>query len=418
MPWKVKQDAEMCPADKPWAVVKADDGTKVSCHESQASAEAQVKVLDAGKPAEDKNPFAAGAIRAGKLENIEIARPGNWHLVTGDLTVTETMLRDAAEFAQLQGSAFRAPVHLGHSDPRFDGEPALGWLQNLRVESAEGDTVLRGDIVDMPEWLVEAAPKHWPDRSMEGWQNVEVGDRTYAMVLDGLALLGVTPPGMETVRSLRDLPQALGIAASQRIAATMSVAAPEVPSPKVEVGNEEGAGMDPVKMREALGLPADASDDEVRAALVADTTLAVQAAQVPPVSPVPPKKKEDEGEGVPNLDESTLRQLQAAGAVVVDKSILQELQERGRKGDAAYAMLQQRDRDTILEGAIKAGKFPPSRREHWQKLYDADPDGTRAQIDRLAAGLVPTGPLGIAGDIDLDHESESIYRDMFGEAKN
>lgn len=176
--------------------------------------------------------------------------------------------------------------------------------------------------------------------------------------------------------------------------------------------------MDPVKMREALGLPADASDDEVRAALVADTTLAVQAAQVPPVSPVPPKKKEDEGEGVPNLDESTLRQLQAAGAVVVDKSILQELQERGRKGDAAYAMLQQRDRDTILEGAIKAGKFPPSRREHWQKLYDADPDGTRAQIDRLAAGLVPTGPLGIAGDIDLDHESESIYRDMFGEAKN
>src|SRR5690348_5250963 len=156
------------------------------------------------------------------LMNVEIARVGEWKLASGPLDVTPAMLVDAAAYGS-RPNARPAPVRLGHGDPRFDGEPALGWLQNLRVEGTGADTVLLGDILDMPDWLAEAAPKHWPERSMEGWTGMEADDgRTYAMVVDGLALLGVTPPGMSSLRSLRDLPQALGVAASARIAATLT----------------------------------------------------------------------------------------------------------------------------------------------------------------------------------------------------
>lgn len=152
------------------------------------------------------------------LKDVEIARVGTWQLASGELEVTEQMLRDAADYAG-RPDARPAALKIGHTDPRFDGEPALGWLGNLRVEGAGDDSVLKGDVTDMPDWLAEVAPSAWPDRSMEGWTDYEADGRTYGMVVDGLALLGVTPPGMKTLRSLRDLPQALGVAASSRIAA-------------------------------------------------------------------------------------------------------------------------------------------------------------------------------------------------------
>lgn len=44
-------------------------------------------------------------------------------------------------------------------------------------------------------------------------------------------------------------------------------------------------------------------------------------------------------------------------------------------------------RDAIIEQAIHEGKFPPARRDHYRALYDADPEGTRGLIARLASAL-------------------------------
>jgi hypothetical protein len=46
-------------------------------------------------------------------------------------------------------------------------------------------------------------------------------------------------------------------------------------------------------------------------------------------------------------------------------------------------------KDDLLDGAIKAGKFPARRRAHYAALYDSDPVRTTALIGRLAAGAVP-----------------------------
>jgi hypothetical protein len=147
---------------------------------------------------------------------IELARVGTWDLSTGPLTVTPAMLQSAADYCAAQGDAYRAGIKLGHTDPRFDGEPALGWLHNLRVEGTGDDAVLLGDVTGMPQWLHDLGPSAYPDRSVEGYTNFEAKDgKTWPFVIDGLAFLGITPPGMSTIRSLRDIPQALGVAASE-----------------------------------------------------------------------------------------------------------------------------------------------------------------------------------------------------------
>jgi hypothetical protein len=45
VPWHVVSNHSSCPKDKPFAVVKNDTGEKVSCHETQSSAEAHVRAL-------------------------------------------------------------------------------------------------------------------------------------------------------------------------------------------------------------------------------------------------------------------------------------------------------------------------------------------------------------------------------------
>jgi hypothetical protein len=47
------------------------------------------------------------------------------------------------------------------------------------------------------------------------------------------------------------------------------------------------------------------------------------------------------------------------------------------------------ERDRLINAAIAAGKFPESRRAHYARLYDAQPQATARFIDTLAAGVVP-----------------------------
>ena len=45
MPWHIEKSAE-CPASRPWAVVKDDDGSIEGCHQSEAAADQQLTALN------------------------------------------------------------------------------------------------------------------------------------------------------------------------------------------------------------------------------------------------------------------------------------------------------------------------------------------------------------------------------------
>jgi hypothetical protein len=154
-----------------------------------------------------------------ELTGVELARPGMWPISTGQKEFTAEDLRDAADFFTATGGQ-AIPVALGHNDERFTGEPSFGSVVNVTYEEDERGPVLKGDLVDMPGWLAAAAPKRWPNRSIEGFQDFEYDGRKYRLVLTGLALLGVAPPAVRNIKSLRDLQVALAASAAHRIVAT------------------------------------------------------------------------------------------------------------------------------------------------------------------------------------------------------
>ena len=128
-------------------------------------------------------------------------------------------------------------------------------------------------------------------------------------------------------------------------------------------------------LRERLGLGADADEATILAA-VDDMVDKVTA---PPATPAPVAASIPEG------------------AVLVDSERLAQLERQAAEGVAARAQQRTEARDRALDEAIKAGKFPPARREHYAKAWDVDPDGTKQLLATLADGLVPMTDIGAPG---------------------
>lgn len=149
---------------------------------------------------------------------VELARPGTWHLATGRRSFDEKHLKDAADFFKASGQN-RIPLGLGHTDTRFDGDPAFGWVGNIRYTEDEKGPVLLGDLVDVAPWLAAAAQNHWPNRSIEGFADLDWNGRVYSLALTRLALLGATPPAMPT---LADMQALVAASASPAITAAAS----------------------------------------------------------------------------------------------------------------------------------------------------------------------------------------------------
>ena len=108
------------------------------------------------------------------------------------------------------------------------------------------------------------------------------------------------------------------------------------------------------------------------------------------------------------------------GTYLVDSSIIEDWRNRAQAGDAAVRELSVRERDGVLAAAVMDGKFPQARMEHYQKMWDKDPDGTRRHVNDLAAGLVPmVGPIGTnpGWDPDLpgDFDAQAAYKRMYPE---
>jgi hypothetical protein len=146
------------------------------------------------------------------IPGVDLVAAGTWPLSSGETTFTRDHLQQAIEAAQCP--AVGPPIiKLGHVDPRFDGEPALGKVTNLRL-TANGDK-LTGDLSGVPAWLGDVAASAYPNRSVEGAFNhvCQIG-HTHPFAITGLALLGVTAPGVGVLNSLDDIPARYGTAAS------------------------------------------------------------------------------------------------------------------------------------------------------------------------------------------------------------
>lgn len=103
------------------------------------------------------------------IRGVELAKVGTWETLShpDGWTLTPDDLRSAVE-AHNAGIARPVVLKIGHEDPRFDGQPALGRVENLRIIE---NTTLVGDFVDVPAPIAVLLPRAFPARSTEGLIN-------------------------------------------------------------------------------------------------------------------------------------------------------------------------------------------------------------------------------------------------------
>lgn len=388
------------------------------------------------------------------VPGVELMRVGKWNLSTGEWECTEREIAAAID-AHEKGLLRKPVIRLGHNDPRFSGDPAVGWLDNLRA--SEDGQALIGDMVGVPEWLAEILPSAYPSRSIEGLYDYTAPDGSeHEFVLTGLALLGATRPGVESLQSLQDVARLYDIAAAGQVggkAIELTIEAADAPKPygdvkyadpkngkypidtaehvraawayinmpknqkdysaaelaqikdrikaaakkfgiKIEAGEAsetEGGAIVALPEKVAEALGIDASADE-------DTVLAKIAELKPPA---PAAEPEPEPQPAPVAAAAGV----VNGLVQIEQATLDELKAAAAQGVEARArQIAEEDERTVM-AAIGQGKIAPARKDHWLAALKADRDGTKQVLASLAAGLIPVnevGHQGVAGQIGFE----------------
>jgi hypothetical protein len=169
---------------------------------------------------------------------------------------------------------------------------------------------------------------------------------------------------------------------TQRVAATFS-------RPHRTQQSKEVSLVDPKELREKLSLAEDASDEDVAAKLD-------ELAALPSADDVEAQVAERVEEAVAAARKDEREKVAASGVKTIDEAELQQLKEDAAAGRAAREQQVAAARDQTIDEAIRDGKFPPSRREHYAKLMAADEQGTRELIASLEAGTIPVRERGEA----------------------
>lgn len=166
-----------------------------------------------------------------------------------------------------------------------------------------------------------------------------------------------------------------------------------------------------------IGLPADATDDQVTAKL---TELAASA--------TPPAKADEDADAAAAAEAAAKAAKDAAdaagtpatpevpeGMVLVDAATLDELKRVTTEVSAKFASDETARRTAIVDAALKAGKFPKSRREHYDALMaSTDPkvvENTEKLIAAMPAGLIPVGAaeVGTGGGDEIEGNAVEAY---------
>lgn len=137
------------------------------------------------------------------IRGVEILKTGTWSAASGPFTITREDLVSAVEFHAAR-ILRPAPLKLGHDDVRFDGGPALGHLDNLRLDHV-GDTLI-ADMVGIPAGIAALLPHAYRDRSVEAVFDYRDGTgRTWKFAITALALLGERAPAVNTLKQLGEM---------------------------------------------------------------------------------------------------------------------------------------------------------------------------------------------------------------------
>lgn len=164
---------------------------------------------------------------------------------------------------------------------------------------------------------------------------------------------------------------------------------------------KEGLSMDKAKLREALGLAADAPDSEVTAKFAE-----AFASAAPPATSTPSGSD----------PASLLSAISAAGsdAVILDRENYKSLVQKADLGVKAHEEVKRMGRDAFLKQAIADNRFPVSKLGDYERMWDANPDAAKSFIELMPKNAIPTQNVGFLGAEVDKNDSDLAYEAMYG----
>lgn len=101
------------------------------------------------------------------------------------------------------------------------------------------------------------------------------------------------------------------------------------------------------------------------------------------------------------------------GTVVVDEATLEALRADAASGAEARRQQEREHREALVDSAVRDGRIPPARRDHWVAMLAADA-GAAETLASLAKGTIPTSEAGHDTFSDSDGSAD-IYADLYGD---
>ncbi len=195
----------------------------------------------------------------------------------------------------------------------------------------------------------------------------------------------------------------------QRVLAS-NLERPEKPAPKAAASSQPEPQEDNMpdidldKLRGRLGLPDDATEEQINEAL----------AKEPETPETPESEETPEVPETPEAEVETPEPVAASHGVTLDKEAVAQLQSEAKDGREARRVQLSAEREQLVEGAVKAGKFPPSAAASYRQQLDKGGEieaSTRKFIEDLPENTVPVAELGAADESDnawKDHVMSSF----------
>ncbi|MEU6582824.1 head maturation protease, ClpP-related [Nocardia sp. NPDC046763] len=175
---------------------------------------------------------------------------------------------------------------------------------------------------------------------------------------------------------------------------------PRTPSAiRAEVKGKEGRMPTLIEgLRERFGLPEDADEATILAAVSEQLDSVAAATEDAPAEP-----------SAQQITASASR----LGLVLVDRTQYEQTVAQASRGADAYEQLQADRRNAVLEKHVRRGAVAASRREHFAKLLTVDPDGTAELLNSLPDGaVVHLAEVGHSGEPENDN-TEAGLADVF-----
>lgn len=150
-------------------------------------------------------------------------------------------------------------------------------------------------------------------------------------------------------------------------------------------------------VRERLGVPADADLDETGVLNALDEVLAENDHDAPPETPKP-----------------------TPGTVVMDETEHAELVASAEAGREAVAEASKAEREKLVDDAVRDGRIPAARKDHWTAQLAADA-GAADVLANLAPGTIPVDSIGYTGGVNETPDDTStgdvLYSKLYPTAK-